>query len=615
MKASIILQQGNYQLKFEEKILNSIRLTINYFGLKNLQTNSNIFEGHLNESQLSEVIIFLKNSNYDLHVCNQTQIVLDGISKNKINFDNKIKLLESIKNDHNTEDFKNFCSSLKNLKRELLDHQKETCYHLYKSESAANLSVPGSGKTAVVLAYYEKLKNEKKVDAIFVVGPISCQHTWETEFNLTLGREPNLAILPPNSKKRKIIYSNFLKSELYASSFATIANDVEYLKKFFKNNKFLLVIDEAHNIKKIDGIWSNAVLELSKFCKYKVILTGTPMPNAFKDYYNYLDFLYENNDIITPKEKAQIEIFIEQKNYEDASTLLRKKISPFFTRITKKRLNLSAPNFNKPILIKMNPIEYEIYYAIITKIKDYSVKDFLINKELMNKIYKARTIRLRQVCSYVRNLITAIPDEYKIGDENLVGDKNIQRLIATYDQNEKPAKLIKLKSLVNELNNKNKKVLIWSTHLKSVDLIYKELLSDNIIIKKITGSTEVSERERIKNEFNNPSSSLNAIIATPQSCSESISLHKDCQNAIYYDINYDAAEFIQSLDRIHRVGGSEDKPVDYNFLHYENSIDIKIYERVFKKADQQMKVIENDNMTFSIPEDEDYEELYKDFKI
>jgi hypothetical protein len=28
-----------------------------------------------------------------------------------------------------------------------------------------------------------------------------------------------------------------------------------------------------------------------------------------------------------------------------------------------------------------------------------------------------------------------------------------------------------------------------------------------------------------------------------------------------------------------------------------------------------MKVIENDNMTFSIPEDEDYEELYKDFKI
>ena len=55
--------------------------------------------------------------------------------------------------------------------------------------------------------------------------------------------------------------------------------------------------------------------------------------------------------------------------------------------------------------------------------------------------------------------------------------------------------------------------------------------------------------------------------------------------------------------------------MNYNFLHYENSIDIKIYEKVFKKADQQMKVIESDNTTFSIPEEDDYEELYKDFKI
>ena len=44
-----------------------------------------------------------------------------------------------------------------------------------------------------------------------------------------------------------------------------------------------------------------------------------------------------------------------------------------------------------------------------------------------------------------------------------------------------------------------------------------------------------------------------ALIALPQACSESISLHKACQNAIYYDLNYNAAEFLQSLDRIHRV--------------------------------------------------------------
>ena len=69
----------------------------------------------------------------------------------------------------------------------------------------------------------------------------------------------------------------------------------------------MLVVDEAHNIKREDGVWSSAVLELSKLSKYKVILTGTPMPNHLKDFYNYLDFLYNNDEIISSNEKAKIE--------------------------------------------------------------------------------------------------------------------------------------------------------------------------------------------------------------------------------------------------------------------------------------------------------------------
>lgn len=615
MKASISFIEEYFFLEIDENVKNSTRFQINYFGFTHLEENRNFFKGSLNVSQIVEFIEYLKSNNFNLKICKKTQEILNNQENNKVNFDNKKKLLTSIKNNYNTDDFIKFCSSL-NLKRELLSHQKETCYHLYKSECAANLSVPGSGKTSVVLAYYEKLKIENKVDAIFVIGPLNCFNSWGTEFKLTLGRDSKIKILEPDFNKRKFIYNNFLKSELYTSSFATIANDIEELKKFFTHYKFLLVVDEAHNIKKIDGTWSNAAIELSKFSKYKVILTGTPMPNAFKDYYNYLDFLYGNNEIILPNEKAQIEVHIERKEYDEAAYLLREKIFPFYTRVTKKNLNLSKPNFNRPILIKMNPIEFEIHQAIITKIKHYANNDYLKNIDLMKKICKARAIRLRQVCSYVKNLVTAIPDEIIAGDENLISDKNIQNLIANYDDNEKPAKLLKLKEIVKDLVNNNKKVLIWSTHRRTVDLIHSELISDGVIIKQITGDTDLTERENIKKEFNNSSSILQAIIATPQSCSESISLHKDCQNAIYYDINYNAAEFLQSLDRIHRVGGSETKPVYYNFLHYENSVDIKIFNKVFEKADRQMKVIENDNLIFSMPdEDEDYEELYKDLLV
>jgi SNF2 family DNA or RNA helicase len=209
-------------------------------------------------------------------------------------------------------------------------------------------------------------------------------------------------------------------------------------------------------------------------------------------------------------------------------------------------------------------------------------------------------------------------EEYLDVDEKIFEDSQIKNLVLNYDNLEKPAKLTKLKSMVLELKEKNKKVLIWSTHLKTIDLILNSLRTEGINTKKITGEVnrDIEEKKNIMDQFNDPNSNLDALVALPQACSESISLHKACQNAIYYDLNYNAAEFLQSLDRIHRVGGSEILPVYYNFLHYKNTVDTKVYDRVFKKADRQMQIIENDNLTFDLSdEDENWETLYNDLSL
>src|ERR1700730_3029936 len=46
----------------------------------------------------------------------------------------------------------------------------------------------------------------------------------------------------------------------------------------------------------------------------------------------------------------------------------------------------------------------------------------------------------------------------------------------------------------------------------------------------------------------------NVLIANPGACSESISLHKSCQDAIYLDRTFNCGQFLQSMDRINRVG-------------------------------------------------------------
>ena len=133
---------------------------------------------------------------------------------------------------------------------------------------------------------------------------------------------------------------------------------------------------------------------------------------------------------------------------------------------------------------------------------------------------------------------------------------------------------------------------------------------------KDIGETDLDDRKHIKIQFNDKNSNLDAIVATPQSCSESISLHKACTNAIYYDLSYNAAEFLQSLDRIHRVGGSEFKSVEYDFLQYRQTVDMKVYSKVFQKADRQMQIIEQENFTFDLnDEDESWQELYNDLEL
>ena len=614
MKAKISIIKDVYEVSFDEEPSSSIIFQTKYYNLIETEKYQyKNFSGLKNNVKIDELVLFLKDQGIILNLCKQTQEILDKIETKKEDQILKIKHLKDIKENTTRETLNEFSESLNFLKRKLTDHQIKSSYHLFNCQSAANFSVPGSGKTSVVLAYYEKLKLEKKVDAIFLIGPKNCFYSWKTEFIETLGRDPKLNILKL-FKDRVQTYKNPIKSEVYACHFITNTNDLELLKIFLSSNKFLLVIDEAHYIKRIGGKWATAALELSKMSEYKVVLTGTPMPNEHKDFYNYFDFLYGENEIISSHDKARIDILVEKNNLEQASEILREKFNPFFIRISKKDLKLSPQIFNKPTIVNMNPIEQQIHDAIVTKIKGYPIKKYEQNIELIKKIRRARILRLRQNCSYVKNLLTAIKGDLKEGDENLTD--GIANLISTYDDKEVPSKIESLKSIVLPIIKNKKKVLIWSSFLNTIELIKKHLQKENINIQVITGKTDLKKREDIKDQFNNKNSSIDAIIANPQACSESISLHKACNNAVYYDQNFNTAEFVQSMDRIHRVGGSVTEPVYYDFLHYENSVDEKVYKRVFAKANRQMQVIEEDNIMFDLTNSEDnIDDLYGDLKI
>ena len=98
----------------------------------------------------------------------------------------------------------------------------------------------------------------------------------------------------------------------------------------------MLVVDEAHNIKKIGGTWSDAALNLSKISHYKVILTGTPMPNDFTDFYNYLEFLFGDNSIISNYEKSLLQKNMNDNEIDKVSSFLGERLFHIKQELQKK---------------------------------------------------------------------------------------------------------------------------------------------------------------------------------------------------------------------------------------------------------------------------------------
>jgi SNF2 family DNA or RNA helicase len=386
------------------------------------------------------------------------------------------------------------------------------------------------------------------------------------------------------------------------------------------------VIDEAHYMKQIGGNWARAILRVGSHVQYRCALTGTPLPKSFTDAFNLFDFLWPYHNPINSKTKSLI--YLKEKEHDGVAIkrILDDSIGPLFYRVRKSELGLLPQVFHSPKLIKMNKYERIVYDAIESKIKNYAKKDYLSNILLVTQLSRGRMIRLRQCISYTKLLLSSV-ENYR---EDMIGeDPYLRQLIVDYDKKEKPAKLEYLTDFVIKMQKKKQKLIIWANFIGTLELIGKHLTKSGLYCKLIYGKTpfnkeskenEVKEeetREKIRDEFVDEASGLNILIANPAACAESISLHKTCFNALYYDLSYNCAQYLQSLDRIHRVGGSENKKANYYFLQYENTLDQDIKANLDAKASKMSSVIDKDYAIYSLEmfeESEDikaYERIFK----
>lgn len=557
------------------------------------------------------------------------------------------EMAEKIRNNEcDTQDFRNFTDAVAvNLSnRSLYPLQLLSAYHLAFSQNACNFSVPGAGKTSIVYGAYAYLhslpkSHPKYVDRLLIVGPLSSFGPWELEYAECFGKSPSVKRLISGiskSEKQEYLISGHT-CELTLVSYASLVSLEKYLGFFLRNNRVMVVLDEAHKAKNSSGgIIAQTVLNLAKYCSARVVLTGTPAPNGYEDIYNMFKFIWPTKNVIG-FEVNQLRDITARGDEQRISRLIS-NISPYFIRIRKSDLNIPPATVHPPILVDMGPIQRRIYDFIEKKYIDAMLEEGQVDTSSRFKamLAQARTIRLMQAASDPSMLKMPLSefledDECPVEAYQAIDDSDVLGAILAYEEKEVPAKYQAVKELAQTIISAGGKVVIWATFIHTIHGIKEYLCQYGIAAQELYGAIPVEQeginddsddmiftRERIVHEFQKPDCPFKVIIANPFAVAESISLHKACHNAIYMERSFNAAHFVQSKDRIHRYGLAPGTETNYYYVLSRDSVDETIDTRLSEKEQRMTTIMESmpiplfNNVSADFG-DEDIKALIKDY--
>jgi SNF2 family DNA or RNA helicase len=196
-------------------------------------------------------------------------------------------------------------------------------------------------------------------------------------------------------------------------------------------------------------------------------------------------------------------------------------------------------------------------------------------------------------------------------DSKLDVDNNILCLIRNYD--EVPCKFEAAYDLSQKIINDGGKLIIWCEFIGTCLELNEYLTEKSIRNAILYGGTPPEEREKIIIDFHEDVA-LSVIIANPHAVGESISLHKACHNALYLEQGYNAGVYMQSKDRIHRVGLKDTDVTNYYYYHAADSIDDVVYDRVMQKEQRMLELIESEEIPLLSDNDDFMEDMESDIK-
>ena len=174
--------------------------------------------------------------------------------------------------------FTNFSEIVQSeVSRPLYALHLRAAYYKYEMAHAANFSVPGAGKTAMVLGVFAYLNSEyapenERIDRLLVISPINAFDSWRREFKAVFGNKKELRAIDSQSARdfKYQLSINWGVSNLVLVNYESLPTYINQLKRII-DNRTMLVFDEVHRIKNPEGRRAEKALEISQTPKFRYV--------------------------------------------------------------------------------------------------------------------------------------------------------------------------------------------------------------------------------------------------------------------------------------------------------------------------------------------------------
>ncbi|NMC61585.1 MAG: DEAD/DEAH box helicase [SAR324 cluster bacterium] len=429
----------------------------------------------------------------------------------------------------------------RDLEKILYPHQRVAVKWIIENQIGLLGDDMGLGKTLSVLSAFDELRRKGECDFLLVACPNSLLKNWIREAETWI-KGLKLCSFRSDRKGQDVLLQRIKDED---SEFDGLVINYESLRldrvlpeirELCTKRRVFLCLDESQRVKNSHSKTFRALNQIASYCRQRILLSGTPVPRDISDIWAQM-LILDRGERFGIKFYEWLPTVAELGN--KWSDFAVKRFIPEAVEETILRVHEVLLRRRKENVINLPP-------------KIFNFRDIELGGDQKK--------RYQEVCEELLLRVTSISgDSFYRSIENLLEEYLRAVQVASnprlVDPNWKgePAKFIELDELVKEIvEERGEKLVVWTNYRLNVEELLNRYKSLGTCA--LYGKLSSSERNDLIGQFqDSQNDKLKIMIAIPAAGGVGLTLTA-AQTAIYIDRTWNAEHWLQSIDRLHRIG-------------------------------------------------------------